>query len=258
VRRGSPPLQMGQKLWGRLGRRPAATSQCRSAMADRQIDPFDESGVQPSREAEFLQGGLKSGLCPQAHHVRHPNQLAPPGALLHLAVNQARRHLPSAHVAPSTTQREPLANVGCEGREVQIEAIAGEEREACRSQVLSQGGDEQVRGMVCTWTKMEHGNKLGARIDGEPEPQHLFSAAVCAVRPPAGAGGADGRRSARAGCARASPHATERLGMVACRKPCDPLGSRRIQPFGQRVIRTTATRHGKAFSDDTRECCAEL
>ena len=31
--------------------------------------------------------------------------------------------------------------------------------------------------MLCTWTQMEHGNKLGAGIDGEPEPQHLFGAA---------------------------------------------------------------------------------
>jgi hypothetical protein len=30
--------------------------------------------------------------------------------------------------------------------------------------------------MLCTWTKMEHGKELGAGIDGEPEPQHLFGA----------------------------------------------------------------------------------
>ncbi len=29
--------------------------------------------------------------------------------------------------------------------------------------------------------------------------------------------------------------------MVACRKPCDPFGGGRVQPFGQRVIRTMAT-----------------
>jgi hypothetical protein len=33
---------------------------------------------------------------------------------------------------------------------------------------------------------------------------------------------------------RASPHATERLALVACRKPCDTWSLRRIQPFGQR------------------------
>jgi hypothetical protein len=55
--------------------------------------------------------------------------------------------------------------------------VNSKEWQAARSQVLSQGVDEQVRGMLCTWTQMEHRNKLGARIDGEPEPQHLFSAA---------------------------------------------------------------------------------
>ena len=43
--------------------------------------------------------------------------------------------------------------------------------------MLSQGVDEQVRGMLGSWTQMEHGNNLGALIDGEPEPQHLLSAA---------------------------------------------------------------------------------
>ena len=45
------------------------------------------------------------------------------------------------------------------------------------SQVLSQGVDEQVRCILCTWTQMEHGNKLGAGIDGEPEPEDLLGVA---------------------------------------------------------------------------------
>lgn len=32
--------------------------------------------------------------------------------------------------------------------------------------------------MLCTWTQMEHGNKPGTRIGGQPEePQHLCDAA---------------------------------------------------------------------------------
>ncbi len=46
-------------------------------MADSQIHPFDKSGVQPTREAQPLQAGRDICLCPQAHHVGHPNQLAP-------------------------------------------------------------------------------------------------------------------------------------------------------------------------------------
>jgi hypothetical protein len=73
-------------------------------------------------------------LCPQAHHVRDASELPPPGTLFHLAVDQARRHLP---LAPSTTSCQPLANMGREGREIHVETIAGEERQITRSQELS-------------------------------------------------------------------------------------------------------------------------
>jgi hypothetical protein len=46
-------------------------------------------------------------------------------AFLHLAIDQAWFHLPPAHAAPSSTQREPLTKVG-------REAITGEERQAER------------------------------------------------------------------------------------------------------------------------------
>jgi hypothetical protein len=101
-------------------------------MAHRQIHPLDESGVEPSRQAQFLQGSLKSGLCPQAHHMGHPNQLTPSVAFLHLTVDQPRCHLPLAHVAPATTHLEPLTKVGRESIEVQIEPVTREERDAER------------------------------------------------------------------------------------------------------------------------------
>jgi hypothetical protein len=51
---GAPPLQMGEQLWGRLGRRPGATSQGGSSMADGQIDPRNLGGVQATRKASSL------------------------------------------------------------------------------------------------------------------------------------------------------------------------------------------------------------
>jgi len=47
----APPLQMSEQVRRLLCRRPGATSQRRYPMADGQIHPLDESGVQPSREA---------------------------------------------------------------------------------------------------------------------------------------------------------------------------------------------------------------
>ncbi len=63
--------------------------------------------------------------------------------------------------------------MGCQGIEVQIEAITGEKREAARSQELSQGVDNPMCHVLCARTEIEHGKKLGAGIDGQPQPQHL-------------------------------------------------------------------------------------
>ncbi len=91
----SPPFQVGQQLWGLLGRGPGATCQRCYPMSDGQIHPFNTSGVQPSREAQSQQGDLESGVCPKAHHMRDPYQLPPSVTFFHLAIDQARRYLPS-------------------------------------------------------------------------------------------------------------------------------------------------------------------
>jgi hypothetical protein len=66
------------------------------------------------------------------HHRGHPHQLAPPGALVHLAINQLCCHLPLRHVPSSTNHLEPLSEMSREGREGEIEAITGEEGDAER------------------------------------------------------------------------------------------------------------------------------
>jgi len=56
----------------------------------------------------------RAASVPRRQTVRDPNQLAPAIAFFHLAVDQAGRHLPLAHVAPATTLMEPLAKVSRE------------------------------------------------------------------------------------------------------------------------------------------------
>src|SRR5437588_545799 len=129
----SPPFQVCQQLWSRLRRGPRASCQRCHPMSDGQWSPLDKSGVQPPREAHSLQSGREICLCSQAHHVRDASQLTPPVALFHLAVDQARCPLPPAHFLPSTTSCEPLSKMGCEGIEIQIEAVTGEERQIARS-----------------------------------------------------------------------------------------------------------------------------
>jgi hypothetical protein len=43
-------------------------------------------------------------------------------------------------------------------------------------QHLSHGVDEQMRRVLRSRAELEHGENLGARIDGQPQPQHLFGA----------------------------------------------------------------------------------
>ena len=50
----TPPLEVGEQVWGLLGRGPRATSQRRYSMSDGQIHPLDKSGIQPPRETQPL------------------------------------------------------------------------------------------------------------------------------------------------------------------------------------------------------------
>ena len=108
---GSPPFKMGEEMWGGLGAGPGAARQSCHPMADGQIHSLQTSGVQLSREAEVLQRDPESGLCPKAHHVRDPNQLAPPATLFHLAGDQTRRSPPSKGFGPTTPYVWPLSNM---------------------------------------------------------------------------------------------------------------------------------------------------
>jgi hypothetical protein len=65
-------------------------------------------------------GDGESCQCPQAHHVRNPNQLTPPVTFLHLTIDQLCRHQPPACFPPSTTHLEPLSKMSREGIEVHI------------------------------------------------------------------------------------------------------------------------------------------
>jgi hypothetical protein len=46
----APPLQMGQEVWGLLSSGPGPSRERCHAVTDRQIQPFNECGVESSRE----------------------------------------------------------------------------------------------------------------------------------------------------------------------------------------------------------------
>ncbi len=117
---GSPPLEVGQQVWSLLGRGPGAARQRCYPLTNRQIQPFDKSGIESSREILFLQSGIESSVCSKAHHVRHTNQLAPLVAFLHLTVDQASHHLPLASMLPSATRLDPVSKMGRQSIKVQV------------------------------------------------------------------------------------------------------------------------------------------
>jgi len=66
--------------------------------------------------------------------------------------------------------------MSCQGIEIEIEPVTGEERQAAGSQALSERVDEQMRHVLCSGTKLKHRQNLGERIDGQPKPEHLCGA----------------------------------------------------------------------------------
>ena len=111
---GSPPFQVGEQAWRLLCRGPGATRQRCHRVSDRQIPAFNKSRVQPPRKTQSLSAGCESLLCAQTHHVRDFDELTPPVAFFHLAVDQARRHLPPEDFAPSTSHVAPLPKMSGE------------------------------------------------------------------------------------------------------------------------------------------------
>jgi hypothetical protein len=167
--------------------------------------------------------------------VGDPNQLAPSVALFHLTIDQARRHLPLTHVPASTTSYEPVSKMSGESIEVHIESIAGEERNAARSQELSQEMDDLMGRVLCARTQRENGKKLGARIDDQP--QHLGGASQSGsnfvqlqVRDMQVAEGVLMEELSVLTCA-SEPRRDGGLSVAE-----DPFGSGRVQPFGQRCL----------------------
>ena len=98
-------------------------------------------------------------------------------AFLHLAVNQAWLHLPSAHLASSTTQGKPVAKVGGERIKVTIESVAGKQWDVPRRQPLLKSMDKSMSHGLGAGAEFKRWKDLGEGIDRQPEPENLLGAA---------------------------------------------------------------------------------
>ena len=135
-------------------------------MTDSQVYSFNKSGVQAPREAESLQGDLEGGLCPKAHHMRDLYQLTPSVPFLDLAVDQARRYLPSMGLPPSMPHLEPLSKLSCQRIKVEIEPVTGEKGDAARGEDLSQSVYHRMRRQLRAGTHMQDREDFREGVDG--------------------------------------------------------------------------------------------
>jgi len=60
---------------------------------------------------------------------------------------------------------------------VEIEAITGEERDAARGQALLQGVNHPMGQVLRAGAELQHRQNFRAGINGQPEPEHLSTAA---------------------------------------------------------------------------------
>jgi hypothetical protein len=119
-------------------------------------------------------------------------------------------------------------------------------------QALSESVNDRMCHVLRAGTQMEDGQH---RASGDRWPATARGsvwrfAACCAVHPGGDAGAGDGKRRVGARSGHVDQREPEKLAMVACREPCDPLGRRRVQPFGQREIGTRALWCEGAFRRD--------
>jgi hypothetical protein len=119
----SPPLQVGLQGRGELGGGPGAAGQGREALAQGQVEAFDESGVDGTGEAELLKGDLQVFALAELHAPLDFSELTAAIGFDDLAVEQVERHLPFRFAGGGVC--EPLAKVSGEGIEVQVQSIAG-------------------------------------------------------------------------------------------------------------------------------------
>ena len=125
--------------------------------------------------------------------------------------------------------------MGCQCIEVEVEPVTREKWETAWGQAPSQGVDEYVRGVLCARAQMEHRHNLGARIDRQPDPEHLAGAAQprsqfvqLQVREVQVAEAALMQELSVLACASQPP------GDGGLTVAEDPLSCGSIQPFGQR------------------------
>jgi len=89
------PLDLALQAGGGLRRGLGAAGKRGHALADSQVEPFHEGGLQPSTPAQGAQGVLKCTAGAAAHTIADADEVAVPVTLVQLAVEEPGIDLPA-------------------------------------------------------------------------------------------------------------------------------------------------------------------
>jgi hypothetical protein len=159
VRVRPPPLEMEQEVRRQLRCRATAADPSRNTLSQGQLHTFEKGRLEPPAQPQPAEGGPQLLRRPTAHRLGEAHQWAPPRDLLDLTRDQPCCHLPVA--CPSSLALHPFPKMGCEGREVPIQPIAGEDGQAGGNELLAQRVDQGMSCVLGPWSQLQHGEDLG-------------------------------------------------------------------------------------------------
>jgi hypothetical protein len=143
--------------------------QSRQRMTQGQADAFDESRVECAGETERLEAVGEVREVAQTPAAFDPSESAATIGFLDLAVQQVECHLPTEFARRHI--RDLLTQMGGDGIEVEVEAVAGENRQTAQSQDERNGVKQSMGHGLGAWTELKRGDEFGGWIKGDPPPQ---------------------------------------------------------------------------------------
>ena len=114
----APPLEMGFEFGGELSGSPGATGEGGDTLPQGQVEPFDESGIDGTGEAELLKRGLQVVQGAKLHLAFDLSELAAAIGFLDLTVEQVEGYQPFGLVGEGI--RDPVTEVSGESIEIQV------------------------------------------------------------------------------------------------------------------------------------------
>jgi hypothetical protein len=134
-----------------------------------EIDAFYKSGVEGARKAERLETVREVRQFAQAHAALDPSEPAAAIGLFDLTVQQVERDLPTRFARDDIG--DPLTEMGGDGIEVEVKAVAGKDWQTAWSQGQCHRVQQRIGHVLGAWTQLKCWDQFGGRLKGDPHPE---------------------------------------------------------------------------------------